>query len=134
MIATGSFFLKKISHWLVVEQCSITVIYKSVALALTLESMLCPLLPGELKHLWLPLSVLAAQSSSASLTHTLFSLNSALFSHHLQSRPAASFPFLPSQELALQPQVPINRNCAVHIFKGHSASALATKELNTFSC
>lgn len=37
-------FLKKqkIPHWLVVEQCSVTVTYKSVALALTLESLVHP--------------------------------------------------------------------------------------------
>lgn len=37
----------------------------------------------------------------------------------------------PTQELARQPQVPINRSSAVPIFKGPAASASDSQELNT---
>ena len=136
MITMG-FFLKtkKIPHWLVVEQCSVTVAYKSEALALTLESVVRPPPPGELKHLWLPLRVsLKPWCSSASLTHRLFSPLILPYSHyhiifgHFQLHLSLSFP---TQEPALQPQVPINRSSAVHNFKGHGSSALDTQELNT---
>lgn len=44
MTASYVFSLKKKTktHWLVVEQCSVTVTHTSVALALTLESMVRP--------------------------------------------------------------------------------------------
>lgn len=92
-------FSKKIPHWLVVEQCSVNVTYKSVALALTLPSVVngpsprracVPLAPTE--------RILAAPALSLSGSQPLFPIYSALFPppHHLQSLPAASFPF-PSQ-------------------------------------
>lgn len=117
-----------------VEQCSVTVTYKSVALALTLESLVRPPSPGELMHLGSHWRCLSSPGVPQGLWLTDTPPLILPYFHHciifgyFQLHLSLSFP---TQELALQPQVPINRSSAVHIFKGPAASASDTQDLNT---
>lgn len=129
MIANGELFLKKITYWLVVEQCSVIVAYKSMALAPPWV-VSCP--PhGELKPLAPTESILAAPARSLHLAHGLFSPFILPYSHHITSGHFQHlFPFLPSSGASSAATGP-HRGHAVVTFKRHGTSASDTYELNT---